>query len=69
MPFSNPSYARGVTRIVDIPVERLIADAVMAECEALGVRATGLEVDLTDREATEAAVAEVVETMGRLDIA
>ena len=31
----------------------LTADTVMAECEALGVRAMGMEVDLTDRDATE----------------
>lgn len=47
----------------------LTADSVMAECEALGVRAMGLEADLTDREATEKAVAEIAETMGRIDIA
>ena len=35
----------------------LTADSVMAECEALGVRAMGLEVDLTDRKATEQALA------------
>ena len=46
----------------------LTADSVMAECEALGVRAMGLEVDLTDRKATEQAVAQVVQQMGRLDI-
>jgi 3-oxoacyl-[acyl-carrier protein] reductase len=42
---------------------------VMEECEALGVRALGLEVDLTDRAATEKAVAEVVAALGRIDIA
>lgn len=47
----------------------LTADSVMAECEALGVRAIGLEVDLTDRAATEQAVADVVARLGRLDIA
>lgn len=46
----------------------LTADSVMAECEALGVRAMGLEVDLTDRKATEQALAEVARQMGRLDI-
>ena len=46
----------------------LTADSVMAECEALDVRAMGLEVDLTDRKATEQAVAQVVQQMGRLDI-
>ena len=41
----------------------------MEECEALGVRAIGLEADLTDRAATEKAVAEVAEKLGRIDIA
>ncbi|MDP6564654.1 MAG: SDR family NAD(P)-dependent oxidoreductase [Alphaproteobacteria bacterium] len=49
--------------------ELLTADTVMAECEALGVRAMGLEVDLTDRGATERAVADIVAGLGRLDIA
>lgn len=47
----------------------LTAPTVMAECEALGVRAIGIEADLTDREATEAAVAEVVDRLDRIDIA
>jgi 3-oxoacyl-[acyl-carrier protein] reductase len=47
----------------------MTADSVMAECEALGVRSMGLEVDLTDREATTAAVATVVRELGRIDIA
>ena len=49
--------------------EQLTASTIMAECEALGVRAIGLEVDLTDRAATENAVGEVVQRLGRLDIA
>jgi 3-oxoacyl-[acyl-carrier protein] reductase len=47
----------------------LTADTVMAECEALGVRAIGLEVDLTDRGATERAIDDVVARLGRIDIA
>lgn len=47
---------------------RMTAPTVVDECRALGVRAIGLEADLTDRAATEKAVAEVVETMGRLDV-
>ena len=35
--------------------ELLTAETVVAECEAFGVRALGLEVDLTDRAATEKA--------------
>lgn len=47
----------------------LTADTVMAECEALGVRAIGLEADLTDRAAAFAVVDEVAERLGRIDIA
>ena len=47
----------------------MAAATVMDECQALGVRAMGLELDLTDRAATERAVAEIAETMGRIDIA
>jgi len=46
----------------------MTAETVTAECEALGVRAIGLEVDLTDREAAERAVNEVVAVLGRVDI-
>ena len=49
--------------------EQMTAATVMEECEALGVRALGLEVDLTDRAATETAVAAIVEALGRIDIA
>ncbi len=47
----------------------LTADSVVAECEALGVKAIDLEADLTDRTATEAAIAEIAIKMGRIDIA
>ena len=47
----------------------LAADSVVAECEALGVKAIDLEADLTDREATEAAIGEIADNMGRIDIA
>jgi 3-oxoacyl-[acyl-carrier protein] reductase len=49
--------------------EQMTAHSVMAECEALGVRAVGLEVDLTDRGAAENAVTRIAETLGRVDIA
>ena len=48
--------------------ELLTANTVVAECEALGVRAMGLEVDLTDRQATREAIDKVAAQMGRLDI-
>ncbi len=44
------------------------ADSVMAECEALGVRAIGLEADLTSRDATEKTIADIHDQMGRIDI-
>ena len=47
----------------------LTADSVVAECEALGAKAIDLEADLTDREATEAAIGEIADNMGRIDIA
>ncbi len=46
----------------------LMADSVVAECEALGVKAIDLKADLTDREATEAAIGEIANNMGRIDI-
>ncbi len=49
--------------------DRMTAPTVIAECQALGVRALGLEVDLTSRAATEKAVAAVAEKLGRIDIA
>jgi 3-oxoacyl-[acyl-carrier protein] reductase len=47
----------------------MTAATVMAECEANGVRAIGLEVDLTSRGATVAAIDEVVHRLRRVDIA
>jgi 3-oxoacyl-[acyl-carrier protein] reductase len=49
--------------------QRMTAPSVMEECEALGVQAMGLEVDLTGRTATEKAIAKIVGKMGRMDIA
>ena len=47
----------------------LTADNVMSECERLGVRAMGLEADLTDRRTTDAAIKEIAGQLGRIDIA
>jgi 3-oxoacyl-[acyl-carrier protein] reductase len=46
----------------------MTADTIMAECQALGVRAMGIEADLTERQTTEKAIAEVVAHLGRVDI-
>ena len=49
--------------------ELMTANDVVAECEALGVRAFGLEADLSERESTDKAVADIVDRFGRIDIA
>jgi 3-oxoacyl-[acyl-carrier protein] reductase len=54
--------------VYDFEKKQMTAPTVMGECEALGVRSMGLEVDLTDRPAAEKAVADIVEKMGRIDI-
>ena len=48
--------------------EELTAESVMAECEALGVRALGIEADVTDRLAVKQMFAQAFEKFGRLDI-
>ena len=48
---------------------QMTAATVTDECAALGVRALGRQVDLTDRAATERVVAEIADTLGRIDIA
>lgn len=47
----------------------LTAPTVMAECEAMGVRAIGLEADLARREAATQAIDEIARRLGRIDIA
>ena len=55
--------------VYEFEKKQMTAPTVMDECRAMGGGAMGLEVDLTDRGATEKAVAEVVKKMGRIDIA
>ena len=43
-------------------------DAAVAQCRALGARAEGYLVDVTNREAVDAMVAKVRETFGRIDV-
>jgi 3-oxoacyl-[acyl-carrier protein] reductase len=47
----------------------MTAPTVMAECEDKGVRAVGIEADLTSRDATTAAINDIARQLGRLDIA
>ena len=55
--------------VYEFEKNQMTAPTVMDECKALGVRSMGLEVDVTDRTATEKAVADIVEKMGGIDIA
>lgn len=54
--------------VYEFEQRQMTAPTVVDECRALGVRAVGLEADLTDRAVTERAVAGVVEAMGRIDV-
>lgn len=55
--------------VYEFEKKQMTAPTVMDECKALGVKTMGLEVDLTDRAATEKAITEIVKGMGRIDIA
>ena len=59
----------GGAQVYEFERAQMTAETVTAECEALGVRAIGIEGDLTDRSATEAAVAQIVAALGGVDIA
>jgi NAD(P)-dependent dehydrogenase (short-subunit alcohol dehydrogenase family) len=48
--------------------EALTADTVMAECEALGVRAIGVAADVTVKSAVQQLFDEALATFGRVDI-
>lgn len=54
--------------VYEFEKKAMSAATVMAECEALGVRTMGLEVDLTDRAAAFKAIDDVAAQMGGLDI-
>jgi 3-oxoacyl-[acyl-carrier protein] reductase len=55
--------------VYDFERSAMTAPNVMAECEAKGVRAIGIEADLTSRAATTNAIDDIVRQLGRLDIA
>jgi 3-oxoacyl-[acyl-carrier protein] reductase len=55
--------------VYEFEKKQMTAPTVMEECQACGVRAMDLELDLTDRAATEKAVAHIVARMGHIDIA
>jgi len=55
--------------VYEFEKKQMTAPTVIDECRVLGVRAMGLEVDLTDRAATEKAIDEIIKELGRIDIA
>jgi 3-oxoacyl-[acyl-carrier protein] reductase len=62
----------GVFRVPGWPFEveakDMTADSTVAEIEATGGTALGIEVDVRDREAVEVMVARVVQEWGRVDV-
>ena len=54
--------------VYEFETKAMTADTIMAECQALGVRAMGIEADLTERQTTEKAISEVVAHLSRVDI-
>jgi 3-oxoacyl-[acyl-carrier protein] reductase len=55
--------------VYDFEKELMTAPSVVEECQSLGVRALGIEADVTDRALTEKVVADIVDRLGRIDIA
>ncbi|MCK5402595.1 SDR family oxidoreductase [Candidatus Bathyarchaeota archaeon] len=55
-------------KVYEFERTQMTTSTVMAECRKLGVKSIGLELDLTDREATRKAVDQIVSKMGKIDI-
>jgi 3-oxoacyl-[acyl-carrier protein] reductase len=56
----------GIVAVCDMRAEAV--ETAVAQCRALGARAEGYLVDVTDRAAVDAMVAKVRETFGRIDV-
>ncbi len=55
-------------KVYEFERTQMTTSTVMAECRKLGVKSIGLELDLTDREATRKAVDQIVSKMRKIDI-
>ncbi len=62
------AYAREGSDLVLLDLNGPGAEAIATECAALGVKATGLQCDVTDESQVEAAVKQAVSIMGGLDV-
>lgn len=54
--------------VYEFAKSQMTAPTVMDECKALGVKAMGFEVDLSNREETECAITDIIGKMGHIDI-
>ena len=61
-------FAREGAHVVVADIRDEAARAVAAECEALGAKAAGLPVDVSNEQSTKALAAKTVERFGRIDI-
>ena len=55
-------------KVYEFEQQQMVAATVMEECRKFGVQSLGLELDLTDRKATQQAVDQIVNQMGKIDI-
>jgi 3-oxoacyl-[acyl-carrier protein] reductase len=61
-------FAREGATVIVCDVKQAAVDAAVLQCEALGARAAGFVMDVTQREMVDAVVAQVVERFGRIDV-
>lgn len=62
------TFAKEGANVVVVDIVEDAAQKVAQECQALGVKALGLKVDITKPEETEAMAKKVLDTFGRIDI-
>ena len=61
-------FAREGATVIVCDVKQAAVDAAVLQCEALGARAAGFVMDVTQREMVDAVVAQVVGRFGRIDV-
>ena len=62
------TFAQEGANVVVVDIAEEPAQQVAKECQALGVKALGLKVDITNPKETEAMAKKVLDTFGRIDI-
>ncbi|RJP67884.1 MAG: 3-oxoacyl-ACP reductase FabG [Comamonadaceae bacterium] len=61
-------FAREGATVIVCDVKQAAVDAAVLQCEALGARAAGFVMDVTQREMVDAVVAQVKARFGRIDV-